>query len=118
MKLKSAVSAIIMSAALSGVAYSAGGPMNEDLSALAVPTQKAIEAGKAGNKETLLKEAGDALAQAKQKTDSASQQRIVRRLKMAIAKAEQGNVAEATQDLEEGITDMKKAPPPKFGGGS
>jgi hypothetical protein len=118
MKLKQVLSVVILSVSLAGLAQSAGGPMNEDLSSISIPTQKAIDAGKAGDLQLLIKEAEESLSMAKGKTDSASQQRIVGKLKRAISRAQAGNLAEAVQDLELSMTDMKKAPPPKFGGGS
>ena len=118
MKLPIALSALILSSALTGGSYAAGGPMNEDLTALTVPAQKAVDAGKAGNAAVFLTEAEATLEETRSKLDSAAQQRIVGKLKRAVSAGKSGDLAGATQLVEESMRDMKKAGPPKFGGGS
>ena len=103
---------------LSGVANAAGGPMNQDLTPLTATAQKAVEAGKRGDAEAFVKEAEDALFQAKTQTDSAAQQRIVRKLKTAVSEGKAGKLVEGTQAVEEAMSDMKASGPPRFGGGS
>ena len=66
------LSVVILSVAMSGHVFAAGGPMNEDLTSLAVPAQNAIDAGKAGNAAVFQTEAETALTEAKGKTDSAA----------------------------------------------
>ncbi len=118
MKLPIALSAFILSVAFNGVTLAAGGPMNEDLSSLAIPAQKAVEAGKAGNAAVFQTEAEAALAEARAKLDSAAQQRITGKLKRALEASKSGDLAGATQMVEESMRDMKKSGGPKFGGGS
>jgi len=118
MKSKFALTAGILSVALSGNLLAAGGPMNEDLTSLAVPAQKAIEAGKAGNAAVFQAEAETALKEAKSKTDSAAQQRVAGKLKRALEAGKNGDLATGTQLVEESMRDMKKAGAPQFGGGN
>ncbi|TSA04243.1 MAG: hypothetical protein D4R76_03115 [Methylococcus sp.] len=118
MKLPIALSALILSVAFSGVTLAAGGPMNEDLTSLAIPAQKAIDAGKAGNAAVFQTEAEAALTEARSKLDSAAQQRITGKLKRAVEAAKSGDLPAATQLVEESMRDMKKSGGPKFGGGS
>lgn len=118
MKSIFALTAAILSIALSGVAFAAGGPMNEDLTSLAVPAQKAVEAGKAGNAALFQTEAEAALKEAKSKTDSAAQQRVAGKLKRAVEAGKSGDLATGTQLVEESMRDMKKAGAPQFGGGN
>ena len=118
MKLPIALSALILSVAFSGVTLAAGGPMNEDLTSLAIPAQKAIDAGKAGNAAVFQTEAEAALTEARSKLDSAAQQRITGKLKRAVETAKSGDLPAATQLVEESMRDMKKSGGPKFGGGS
>jgi hypothetical protein len=118
MKLPITLSALILSATLTGVGFAAGGPMNEDLTSLALPAQKAVDAGKAGNAAVFQAEAEATLAEARTKLDSAAQQRISGKLKRAIDAGKSGDLSNATQLVEESMRDMKKAGAPKFGGGS
>ena len=118
MKSKFVLSAAIVSAALSGNVLAAGGPMNEDLTSLAVPAQKAVDAGKAGNASVFQSEAESALKEAKGKTDSAAQQRVAGKLKRAVEAAKNGDLATGTQLVEESMRDMKKSGAPQFGGGN
>jgi hypothetical protein len=118
MKLSIALSALILSATLTGGSYAAGGPMNEDLTSLAIPAQKAVDAGKAGNAEVFLTEAEVALKETRPKLDSAAQQRIAGKLKRAVEAGKSGDLAGGTQLIEESMRDMKKSGAPKFGGGS
>ena len=118
MKPRIALCICSLSALLTGVGHAAGGPMNQDLSPLTASAQKAVDAGKRGDAEAFVKEAEDALTQAKTQTDSAAQQRIVRKLKSAVAAGKAGKLTEATQAVEEAMTDMKTSGPPRFGGGS
>jgi Small metal-binding protein len=118
MNSKFAVAIATISLALSGNAIAAGGPMNEDLTSLAAPAQKAIEAGKAGNAAVFQAEAEAALKEAKEKTDSAAQQRVSGKLKRAIEAGKNGDLATGTQLIEESMRDMKKAGAPQFGGGN
>jgi hypothetical protein len=108
----------LLSALLTGVGHTAGGPMNEDLTPLLPASQKALEAGKSGDAETFLKEAKEALAQAKEFAPSAAQQRVVGKLKIAVAEGKDGKLAEGVLKVEEAMSDMKKAGPPRFGGGT
>lgn len=109
---------LLLSASLTGVGYTAGGPMNQDLTPLSVTAQKAVDAGKRGDAEAFVKEAEDVLAQAKGLAGSAAQQRIVGKLKSAVAQGKAGKLPEATQAMEDAMTDMNKAAPPRFGGGN
>lgn len=118
MKPTAIFSAVLLSAALSGPVLSAGGPMNEDLTSLAVPAQKAIDAAKAGNTEVFLSEAESALQEARGKTDSAAQQRVAGKLKRAVEAGKSGDLAAGIQLVEESMRDMKKSGAPKFGGGT
>lgn len=118
MNLTSVFSAVILSVAMSGHVFAAGGPMNEDLTSLAIPAQKAIEAGKAGNAVVFQTEAETTLTQAKGKTDSAAQQRVAGKLKRAVEAGKSGDLATGTQLIEEAMRDMKKSGAPKFGGGN
>ncbi len=118
MKLTMTLSALILSVAFTSVSLAAGGPMNEDLSSLAIPAQKAVDAGKAGNAAVFQTEAEAALAEARAKLDSAAQQRITGKLKRAVEAAKTGDLPAATQLVEESMRDMKKSGGPKFGGGS
>ena len=118
MKLPITLSALILSATLSGASFAAGGPMNEDLTSLAMPAQKAVDAGKEGNAAAFQTQAEDTLSQARAKPDSAAQQRITGKLKRAVELGKSGDLAGATQLVEESMRDMKKAGAPKFGGGS
>jgi hypothetical protein len=118
MKLRITLSALILSVTITGVSFAAGGPMNEDLTSLAVPAQKALDAGKAGDTAGFQTEAEAALTQARTMLDSAAQQRICGKLKRAIDTSKSGDLAGATQMVEESMRDMKKAGAPKFGGGS
>ncbi|MEY4683694.1 MAG: hypothetical protein RLZ25_153 [Pseudomonadota bacterium] len=118
MKSNFALSVAILSVALSGNTFAAGGPMNEDLTSLAVPAQKAVEAGKAGNAAVFQTEAEAALKEAKGKTDSAAQQRVAGKLKRAVEAGKNGDLATGTQLVEESMRDMKKAGAPQFGGGN
>jgi hypothetical protein len=108
----------LLAAVVPAGAHAAGGPMNQDLTTLAAPSQKAVDAGKRGDAAAFVQEAEAALAQAKAATDSAAQQRIVGKLKRAVNLGKAGNVAEGTQVVEEAMTDMTKSGPPKFGGGN
>lgn len=112
------LTALILSVAISGHVFAAGGPMNEDLTSLAVPAQKAIDAGKAGNTAVFQTEAETALKDAKSKTDSAAQQRVAGKLKRAVEAGKAGDLATGTQLIEESMRDMKKSGAPKFGGGN
>jgi hypothetical protein len=118
MKSNFALTAAILSVALSGNTFAAGGPMNEDLTSLAVPAQKAVEAGKAGNAAVFQAETETALKEAKSKTDSAAQQRVAGKLKRALEAGKNGDLATGTQLVEESMRDMKKAGAPQFGGGN
>lgn len=118
MNSKFALAIATFSVALSGHAFAAGGPMNEDLTSLAVPAQKAVEAGKAGNAAVFQAEAETALKEAKSKTDSAAQQRVAGKLKRAVEAGKNGDLATGTQLVEESMRDMKKAGAPQFGGGN
>lgn len=113
-----ALSTVLISVALSGNVFAAGGPMNEDLTSLAVPAQKAVDAGKAGNAAVFQTEAEAALKEAKGKTDSAAQQRVAGKLKRAIEAANRGDLPAGTQLVEESMRDMKKSGAPQFGGGN
>lgn len=92
--------------------------MYEDLTGLVAGAQKAVDAGRRGEAAVFIKEAEGVLSQAREHPDSAARQRIVRRLKSAIAAGQAGNLAEGVQAVEEAMTDMKKAGAPHFGGGS
>jgi hypothetical protein len=92
--------------------------MNQDLTPLTATAQRAVEAGKRGDAEAFVKEAEAALLQAKTQTDSAAQQRIVRKLKTAVSEGKAGKLPEGTLAVEEAMTDMKASGPPRFGGGS
>lgn len=116
LKVTRAVTVVMFLA--SGTIFAAGGPMNEDLTSLAIPAQKAIEAGKAGNAADFQAEAETALKEAKDKTDSAAQQRVTGKLKRAIEAGKRGDLAAGVQLIEESMRDMKKAGAPQFGGGS
>jgi hypothetical protein len=118
MKSKFALTAAIISVAMSGNALAAGGPMNEDLTSLAAPAQKAVDAGKAGNAAVFQTEAEAALKEARGKTDSAAQQRVAGKLKRAVEAGKNGDLATGTQLVEESMRDMKKAGAPQFGGGN
>lgn len=118
MKFQKVVWMAVLSALLTGVGHAAGGPMNEDLTPLAAPAQKVVEAGKRGEAEAFLTEAKDLLAKAKEMPASAAQQRIVGKLKIAVAEGKDGKLTEGVQAVEEAMTDMKKSGPPKFGGGT
>lgn len=118
MKLKMTMWAAVLSVLVTGVGHTAGGPMNEDLTPLTAGAQKTVEAGKRGDAEAFLTEAKSLLAQAKEQAPSAAQQRIVGKLKIAVAEGKDGKLAEGVQAVEEAMTDMKKAGPPRFGGGS
>jgi hypothetical protein len=107
-----------LSALLSGAAHSAGGPMNEDLTPLLASAQVTVEAGKRGDAEAFLKNAQELLAKAKEHAPSAAQQRIVGKLKIAVAEGKDGRLPEGTAAVEVAMTDMKKSGPPQFGGGS
>ena len=58
------------------------------------------------------------LKETRSKLDSAAQQRITGKLKRAVEAGKSGDLAGATQLVEESMRDMKKAGAPKFGGGS
>ena len=118
MNSKFSLAIAILSVALSGNSLAAGGPMNEDLTSLAIPAQRAVEAGKAGNAAVFQAEAETALQEAKGKTDSAAQQRVAGKLKRAIEAGKNGDLATGIQLVEESMRDMKKAGAPKFGGGN
>ena len=118
MKSKLAICASLFAITLSGSAFAAGGPMYEDLTTLAAPSQRAVEAGKAGNAAVFQTEAEAALQEAKSKTDSAAQQRVSGKLKRAVAAGKSGDLATGIQLIEEAMGDMKKSGAPKFGGGS
>ena len=118
MESKILLAAVSFSVALSGHVFAAGGPMNEDLTSLAVPAQKAVDAGKAGNAAVFQAEAETALKEAKAKTDSAVQQRVAGKLKRAVEAGKNGDLAGGTQLVEESMRDMKKAGAPQFGGGN
>jgi hypothetical protein len=109
---------LLLSLPFSGIGHAAGGPMNEDLTPLVPLAQQAVDAGKRGDAEAFVKAAEEALAQARARTSSASQQRIVGKLKTAVAEGKAGKLTEGTQAVEEAMTDMKKSGPPRFGGGS
>ena len=83
----------LLSASLTGVGHAAGGPLTQDLSPLSVAAQKTVDAASA-------------------------QQRIVGKLKAAVAAGKAGTLSQGTQAVDEAMTDMKKAEPPRFGGGS
>lgn len=117
MKPNTVLRVLLMWASLTGVGYAAGGPMNQDLSSLSVSAQKAVDAGKSGDGAAFVKEAEDALIQAKAQANSSAQQRIVGKLKAAIAAGTAGKLPEGVQAVEEAMTDMKKAESPRFGGG-
>ncbi|MEY2696273.1 MAG: hypothetical protein RL333_411 [Pseudomonadota bacterium] len=118
MKSIFALAVAVASLAISGSTLAAGGPMNEDLTSLAIPAQKAIEAGKAGNAAVFQAEAETALKEAKAKTDSAAQQRVAGKLKRAVEAGKNGDLTSGTQLIEESMRDMKKAGAPQFGGGN
>lgn len=117
MKYTHTLAAAVVSFAVSGGVLAAGGPMNEDLTVLAAPAQKTVEAGKSGNAALFQSEAEALLNQARGQVDSAAQQRITGKLKRAVEAGKQGDLAGATQLVEESMRDMKKAGSPKFGGG-
>lgn len=118
MKYTHLLAAAVASLALSGSVIAAGGPMNQDLTSLAGPAQKTVEAGKSGNAALFQTEAEALLNLAKGQTDSAAQQRITGKLKRAVEAGKQGDLAGATQLVEESMRDMKKSGPPQFGGGN
>lgn len=109
---------LLMWASLTGVGHAAGGPMNQDLTSISVAAQKAVDAGKRGDGAVFVKEAEDALVQAKAQASSSAQQRIVGKLKAAVAAGAAGKLPEGVQAVEEAMTDMKKSESPRFGGGS
>jgi hypothetical protein len=92
--------------------------MNEDLTPLTAPSQKAVDAGKQGNAEVFIKESEEALEKAKAMPSSASTQRVVSKLKAAVNNGKAGKLPEGVAAIEEAMTDMKKSGPPKFGGGN
>jgi hypothetical protein len=121
MKLRIMVSGLLLSFCVIGLAHAAGGPLNEDLTPLLPVAQKAVDAGKQGNAEAFVREAEEALKQAKARDEqrtSAALQRIVGKLKKAVSEGNAGRLAEGTQLVEEAMSDMKKSGSPHFGGGS
>jgi hypothetical protein len=118
MKPTTALWISLLSASLTGVGHTAGGPMNQDLTPLTATAQRAADAGKRGDATVFVKEAEDALAQAKTQADSAAQQRIVKKLKLAVSEGKASKLPEATQAVEDAMTDMKASGPPRFGGGT
>lgn len=118
MKPRIALCIFLLSAFFTAAGHAAGGPMNQDLTSISVAAQKAVDAGKRGDAETFVKEADEALAQAKAQAGSAAQQRVVGKLKAGVAAGKAGNLSEGVKAVEEAMTDMKKAEPPRFGGGS
>lgn len=118
MKIKNILLAAMLSLAGQGIGHAAGGPMNQDLTGLSTLSQKAVDAGKQGNAEEFNKNAEDVLAQAKAATPSASTQRIIGKMKTAVALGKSGKLAEGVAAVEEAMTDMTKSGPPKFGGGN
>lgn len=109
---------MLLCVTLTGVSLAAGGPMNEDLTVLNESAQKAISSGKAGDTAAFEKDAEQALQEARSRTDSAAQQRIVGKLKRALNTSKAGKLAEAVEIVQEATDDMKKTGAPKFGGGS
>jgi hypothetical protein len=118
MNMKTSFWSLVLFACLSSGVHAAGGPMNEDLTPLAVPAQKALDASKAGNAEAFTAETQQALEAAKTKNNSAAQQRIIGKLKRAAAMGKEGKLNEGAALVEEAMSDMKKSGPPKFGGGA
>lgn len=110
--------AALILACFSQVGYSAGGPMNEDLTTLIPMAQKAVDAGKQGDTETFIKEATETLNEAQGHPISASQQRVVTKMKKAVRRGNSGKVAEGAKLVEEAMANMGKSEGPSFGGGS
>ncbi|BBL75722.1 small metal-binding protein SmbP [Methylomagnum ishizawai] len=109
MKFKTAIRLLLVSLLASASAvHAAGGPMNEDLSAIAPYAQKALDAGKQGDSAAFVKASQDALIQAQSKPFSAATQRMVRQLKSAVTLGKEGKVDEGMKAVEEAMTDMKK----------
>jgi Small metal-binding protein len=110
--------AAMLFAAFSSAGYTAGGPMNQDLTTLSPGAEKAVAAGKAGDAAAFVKESEAVLAQAKEFAASAASQRIVKHMKNAVIHGQGGKLTEGVAEVEEAMTDMKMGGVPKFGGGS
>lgn len=108
----------ILLLAFSQAGFSAGGPMNEDLSTLLPGAQKAVEAGKKGDSSGFTQEVKALFEEAKGHPVSAKQQRILSNMRTALAKSKAGNLEDATKMVESAISNMTQSAPPKFGGGS
>lgn len=122
MKIQNILIVLLLSALSSEAVLSAGSPMNEDFSKLLAASQKAIDAGKAGDSAAFTADTEEAFKLAKEQSTTASSpaiQRIASKLRAARDDARSGKIAEGTAAIEEAIAAMKEGPKAlKFGGGS
>ncbi|WP_404358575.1 small metal-binding protein SmbP [Methylotuvimicrobium sp. KM1] len=102
----------------SQMGYSAGGPMNEDLTPLIPMAQKAVDAGKQGDVDNFIKEATETYNATETHPMSASQQRVLTRMRKSLKRANSGKLDEAVKLVEDAMTHMGKSDGPSFGGGS
>ncbi len=110
--------AVLILACFSQLGYSAGGPMNEDLTTLIPMAQKAVDAGKQGDKDTFIKEVSETISAAQTHPISASQQRVLTKMRKALKRGNSGKLDDGTKLVEEAMTNMGKKDGPSFGGGS
>lgn len=105
-----AVVLVAASALFTLPAVYAEGPMNEDLTAVAAHAKGALAASQANDSAAFAEHASAALAQAKVQMDvttSPRLQRIAAALKSAVNKNKKGDMAAATESLNEALDEMK-----------
>ena len=110
--LSALLAGFLMIAAGSALAQ---GPMSVDFSKLQASCQKALAAGDNAAAQTAAAE--EALAEGKNQIEqvtSPSMQRVVSKLKAAVAASKAGNTADAADKIKEAMAEMKQPPPPKF----
>lgn len=108
MKAKFNLVTLAIAFCLSGPVYSAGGPMNEDLTPLIPGATAAVEAGNRGDADEFVKSAEKVLTLAMTQPTSASSQRIVSKMKLAVNQGKAGKLAEGTAAVKKAMTDRKK----------
>jgi hypothetical protein len=122
LKNQNTLLALLLAAFSIGAAQGAGSPMHEDFTALLAISQKAVDAGKAGDAAAFTADAEEAFKLAKEQSTTASSpaiQRIASKLRAARDDARTGKIAEGTAAIEEAMAAMKEPPKAqKFGGGS
>jgi len=110
--------AVLILACFSQMGYSAGGPMSEDLTPLIPMAQQAVDAGKQGDVDAFIKAATETYDETQNYPMSASQQRILTRMRKAVKRGNSGKLEQGIKLVENAMTNMIKKDEISFGGGS